>query len=119
VTRESRKALPSAFADDDTELAARLRVLGTAIGAAGAPKPVDPVSTAPPRSAPAAETWTPLTIPVPQSLFDALRREAFEDHVTLKTVVLRALRKAGYEITEESLVDRRKFNGGKGRGDGL
>jgi hypothetical protein len=48
-----------------------------------------------------------LTLSLPFGVFEELRRRAYEGRSTIRAELLRALRKDGFVISEEDLVDRR------------
>ena len=54
------------------------------------------------------ERQSPVTLQMRQSLHRDLARKAFESGMTMRGYIMRALQKAGLEITEADLVDRRR-----------
>ena len=57
------------------------------------------------------ERQSQVTLQMRQSLHRDLARKAFESGMTMRGYIMRALQKAGLEITEADLVDRRRRDG--------
>jgi hypothetical protein len=53
---------------------------------------------------------------IPEKVVDQIKANGKAKGETLRTTVLRALKKAGYEVTDDDLVDRR-VQAGKERAD--
>lgn len=52
-----------------------------------------------------------LTLHLPQAVVKQIKDRAHHDDTTLRSVVLSALREAGYEVAEADLRDRRSARG--------
>jgi hypothetical protein len=51
---------------------------------------------------------TPMQIVLPEELAAALRHQAIDERTSVRVLILKALKKAGYKIEPEDLVDRRR-----------
>lgn len=49
-----------------------------------------------------------LTVIIPERIVDQLKAQATSERETLRTVVLKALKTAGYDVSDDDLVDRRR-----------
>ena len=54
------------------------------------------------------ERRSQVTLQMRESLHRELARKAFESGMTMRGYIMRALQKAGLEITESDLIDRRR-----------
>jgi hypothetical protein len=54
-----------------------------------------------------------LNMKVPSQLRDELKRQAAEQGVTLRVIVLRALKAAGFTVNDNELADRRPERSGR------
>lgn len=61
-----------------------------------------------PRAADPAERQSQVTLQMRQSLHRELARKAFESGMTMRGYIMRALQKAGLDVTDTDLVDRRR-----------
>lgn len=59
---------------------------------------------------------TMMSLKVPTDLRDALRQKAAEEKVTLRVIVLRALKSAGFPVDDAELADRRPAHSGRRKG---
>jgi hypothetical protein len=51
---------------------------------------------------------TPLQVVLPEELARELRHQAIDESTSVRALILRALKKAGYRVTEDDLADRRR-----------
>lgn len=51
---------------------------------------------------------TPIQIVLPEELARELRHESIDTSTPVRTLILRALKKAGYKVSEEDMADRRR-----------
>lgn len=75
-----------------------------------------PPTTVQPTSAPPDDKVTRLTLSIPDSLMSGLKAKASADGVTVRVVVLQALRQAGFDVPEAELQDKRAVVGQLRRG---
>lgn len=59
---------------------------------------------------------TMMSFKVPVQLRNAMRAKAIKEGVTLRVILLRALRGAGFEVDEAELADRRPAHSGRRKG---
>jgi hypothetical protein len=51
---------------------------------------------------------TPVQVVLPTDLVRELRHQAIDGSTSVRTLILKALKRAGYKVAEEDLVDRRR-----------
>ncbi|MEW5685826.1 MAG: hypothetical protein AB1942_12985 [Pseudomonadota bacterium] len=59
---------------------------------------------------------TMMSLKVPTQLRDEIRAKAVREGVTLRVIVLRALKAAGFEVEDGELADRRPAHSGRRKG---
>jgi hypothetical protein len=59
---------------------------------------------------------TMMSLKVPTQLRDEIRAKAVKEGVTLRVIVLRALKAAGFEVEDGELADRRPAHSGRRKG---
>lgn len=57
-----------------------------------------------------------MSLKVPTQLRDEIRAKAVKEGVTLRVIVLRALKAAGFEVEDGELADRRPAHSGRRKG---
>jgi len=57
-----------------------------------------------------------MSLKVPTQLRDEIRAKAVKEGVTLRVIVLRALKAAGFEVDDAELSDRRPAHSGRRKG---
>ena len=51
---------------------------------------------------------TPIQVVLPDDLARELRHQAIDEATSVRTLILRALKRAGYKVAEEDMADRRR-----------
>ncbi len=79
--------------------------------AAARSTPGDSAAPKNPRVADYGERQSQVTLQMRQSLHRELARKAFESGMTMRGYIMRALQKAGLDVTDADLIDRRRRDG--------